>query len=215
MPVPVIPLICLHENTDKKRAREPGGGVRKGGGRRERQMKGKGLQATHHPQELDLPWVFSASTGPWSRFPDCCLGSLVPLMFITSQSKESFWLVASLMEFLLGCITTSPLYPSENGMCQERIKAVYNQHLPFLLLEGGQGKGDAQCPSTRQEGMDCFPQPHSCMITMVNSWVITRANRSLQQSLLQQAEVAATPRAELEATKDCATHLPQHLPCCG
>ena len=48
MPVPVIPLICLHENTDKKRAREPGGGVRKGGGRRERQMKGRGLQATHH-----------------------------------------------------------------------------------------------------------------------------------------------------------------------
>lgn len=157
MPVPVIPLICLHENTDKKGAWEPGEGVRKRGERWGRRMKGRGLQATHHPQELDLPWVFCASTGPWSGFPDCCLGFLVPLMFITSQSKESFWLVASLMEFLLGCITTSPLYPSENGMCQERIKVIYHQHLPFLLLERGEGKGDAQCPSAWQEGTDCFP----------------------------------------------------------
>lgn len=129
-----------------------GDGQGKGEERSGRQMKGRGFRGTHDPQELDLPWVFSASTGPWSQSPGCVSALWSLLCSSLPLNKESFWPLASLMEFLLGCIKASPFKISiiewyVLGKNKEPFTACVNTISP---IRGSEGRKDAHCPTAWQ-----------------------------------------------------------------
>lgn len=116
-----------------RQRKEPGSlekGVRKGGGR-VRQMRGCKPHTTHRNWLalglLCLHWalkrVWTAVLALWSSHVHHFPKQRILLACCCITNGVSFRLYHNLS-----------LHPPENGICQERIKAIYNQHLPFLPI---------------------------------------------------------------------------------